>query len=70
MRRKIILFKDIFDPSSDFINRYPFKWLFECGNELVSVYDLYLNLSRGLPFLECFNTSVDVKVLIGNLEPY
>ena len=31
-------------------------------HSFLSVYDLYSNLSRGLPFLECFNTSVGIKV--------
>ena len=31
-------------------------------HHFLSVYDLYSNLSRGLPFLECFNTSVGIKV--------
>ena len=90
MRKKInnniIQYKDIFDLSPYCINWCPFKWLFECDNELVhfqtymlsclvryslrhniihnflSVYDLYSNFSRGLPFLECFNASVGIKV--------
>ena len=33
----IIQYKDIFDPSPHCINRCPFKWLFECDNELVRV---------------------------------
>ena len=61
-KKNIIQYKDIFDLSPHFINQCPFKFLFECDNELVSVYDLYFNLSRGLPFLECFNTSVGIKV--------
>ena len=31
-------------------------------HNFLSVYDLYSNLSKGLPFLECFNTSVGIKV--------
>ena len=87
MRRKIndiIQYKAIFDSSLHCINQCPFKWLFECGSELVrvqtymirlvryslrhyiihnflSVYDLYSNLFRALPLLECFGTSA-VKV--------
>ena len=61
-KKNVIQYKDIFDLSPHFINQCPFKWRFECDNELVSVYDLYFNLSRGLPFLECVNTSVGIKV--------
>ena len=61
-KNNIIQYKHIFDLSAHFINQCPFKWLFECDNELVSVHDLYLNFSTGLTFLECFNTSVGIKV--------
>ena len=45
----IIQYKDIFDPSSRCINRCPFKWLFECGNELVHIQTYMLILPSEIP---------------------